>query len=83
MKAGEGETVKILYVCQRHYVQLVVKQKVADYVPEHFEKCWMYGCGLPSFRRVLLRDPSGMITKDAQIMPDGTLWEEIGERVRN
>ena len=72
--------VDILYVCHRHYVCLVVRGKVADYVPERFQKCGMVGCGMPSYRRVLLRDASGAYTKDARMMPDGTLWEEIPER---
>ena len=72
--------VDILYVCEKHYIGLVVRQRIADYVPEHFQRCWMVGCDMPSYRRVLLRDASGAYTKDARMMPDGTLWEEIPER---
>ena len=70
----------ILYVCEKHYIALVVRQRIADYVPEHFQRCWMVGCGMPSYRRVLLRDSSGAATKAVRLMPGGVLWEEIQER---
>lgn len=72
--------VDILCVCEKHYIGLVVRQRIADYVPERFQKCWMFGCGLPSYRRVLLRDDSGSVTKVVKLLPGGVLWEEIAER---
>ena len=72
--------VDILCVCEKHYIGLVVRQRIADYVPERFQKCWMFGCGLPSYRRVLLRDDSGGVTKVVKLLPGGVLWEEIKER---
>ena len=70
---GSGEA-KTLYVCRGHYIQLVSRRKVADFVKYSLGFCQMVGCGKNAYRRVLI---NGEISGFVSVSEDGELVEEV------
>lgn len=58
-----SEGYKQLYVCRKHYLGLVLKDRVVDFLPEQLHDCQMVGCRSPSFREVLVGAPGSRKTR--------------------
>ena len=69
---------KVLDVCHNHFIKLVVKGKLADFVVQKRDsvKCQMVGCTSHAVRRVLILGQESRCVREVRFMPDGSLWEE-------
>ena len=63
---------EVLLVCRGHYVALVARHKVADFLAYSLGSCQMVGCHKPSFRRVLV---NGEVSPFVGLSPSGELVE--------
>ena len=69
---------KVLDVCHNHFIGLVVKGKLADFVVEKRAnvRCQMVGCTSHAVRRVLILGQESRCVREVRFLPDGSLWEE-------
>ena len=67
----------ILNVCRDHFVNLVVRNKVTDYLViwDSDVKCQMSGCRSRAVRRVLVLD-ADRISRRVSVSSDGSIIEE-------
>ena len=73
--AADGEIIAV--VCKDHFVLMIRRGKVSDYVPLRLmdKKTCQMQCTKPAYRRILINSGKG-ITRHATVLEDGTILEE-------
>ena len=66
---------KQLYVCRNHYLGLVSKDRVVDFLPDGLHHCQMVGCRFSSFREVLIGAPGSRKTRYVSLSANGEIME--------